>query len=164
MRIRRRKPQLDRRFASTSCHKFVTHTDWSKSVSKMLCTRPHSLRKNLLPMPVDLRPPMRAESIDLRALVSHRTATQSGASMETVFEIFKNGIVNFAAVLDRRASARDVFATRNGGVSRWTLRVFALGAKADRPASLQARDAHQGRDAYRRCLARCVCASGREFL
>ena len=52
------------------------------------------------PVPLDLRPPVRAESIDLRVLVSHRTATQSGASMETVFEIFKSGIVNFVAVLD----------------------------------------------------------------
>ncbi|HSS16685.1 MAG TPA: SpoIIE family protein phosphatase [Candidatus Dormibacteraeota bacterium] len=51
------------------------------------------------PVLLDLRPPVRAESIDLRALVSHRTATQSSASMETVFEIFKGGIINFAAVL-----------------------------------------------------------------
>ena len=49
---------------------------------------------------LDLRPPVRADSIDLRALVSHRTATQSGASMETVFEIFKSEIANFVAVLD----------------------------------------------------------------
>ena len=28
----------------------------------------------------DLRLPLRAESIDLRTIVSHRTATQSGAS------------------------------------------------------------------------------------
>jgi phosphoserine phosphatase RsbU/P len=48
---------------------------------------------------IALRPPMRADSIDLRALVSHRTATQSGASMEAVFEIFRDGIVNFVAVL-----------------------------------------------------------------
>jgi phosphoserine phosphatase RsbU/P len=50
--------------------------------------------------PFELRPPVRAEAIDLHALVSHRTATQSSASMETVFEIFKNGVVNFVAVLD----------------------------------------------------------------
>ena len=49
---------------------------------------------------LDLRPPVRADSIDLRALVSHRTATQSVASMESVSEIFKNGITNFVAVLD----------------------------------------------------------------
>jgi phosphoserine phosphatase RsbU/P len=52
------------------------------------------------PVPLDLRPPVRAESIDLGTLVSHRTATQANASMETVFEIFKSGIVNFVAVLD----------------------------------------------------------------
>jgi len=52
------------------------------------------------PVLLDLRPPVRAESIDLRALVSHRTATQSNATMEAIFEIFKNGIVNFVAVLD----------------------------------------------------------------
>ena len=52
------------------------------------------------PVRLELRPPVRAESIDLRALVSHRTATQNSASMEAVFEIFKNGIANFVAVLD----------------------------------------------------------------
>jgi len=52
------------------------------------------------PVPLDLRPPVRADSIDLRALVGHRTATQSVASMESVSEIFKNGITNFVAVLD----------------------------------------------------------------
>src|SRR5215471_15447041 len=52
------------------------------------------------PVALDLRPPVRAEAIDLHALVSHRTATQSSATMETVFEIFKNGGANFVAVLD----------------------------------------------------------------
>jgi phosphoserine phosphatase RsbU/P len=52
------------------------------------------------PVPLELRPPVRAESIDLRTLVSHRTATQNSATMESVFEIFKSGIVNFVAVLD----------------------------------------------------------------
>jgi phosphoserine phosphatase RsbU/P len=52
------------------------------------------------PVPLDLLPPVRAESIDLRALVSHRTATQSSATMEAVFELFKNGVTNFVAVLD----------------------------------------------------------------
>ena len=51
-------------------------------------------------VPVDFRPPVRAESIDLRALVSHRSATQSAVSMESVSEIFKSGIANFVAVLD----------------------------------------------------------------
>ena len=49
---------------------------------------------------LDFSPPVRAESIDLRALVSHRTATQSNASMESVSEIFKNGSANFVAVLE----------------------------------------------------------------
>jgi serine phosphatase RsbU (regulator of sigma subunit) len=58
------------------------------------------LQEEAAPIALDLRPPVRAESIDLRGLVSHRTATQSSNSMETVFEIFKNGVVNFVAVLD----------------------------------------------------------------
>jgi serine phosphatase RsbU (regulator of sigma subunit) len=49
---------------------------------------------------LDLNPPVRAESIDLRVLVSHRTATPAGASVESVAEIFKSGIANFVAVLD----------------------------------------------------------------
>jgi sigma-B regulation protein RsbU (phosphoserine phosphatase) len=49
---------------------------------------------------LDLTPPVRAESIDLRALTSHRTATQASASMESTAEIFKSGIVNFVAVLE----------------------------------------------------------------
>jgi phosphoserine phosphatase RsbU/P len=49
---------------------------------------------------LDLRPPVRGESIDLRVLVSHRTATLSSATMETVFELFKNSVTNFVAVLD----------------------------------------------------------------
>jgi sigma-B regulation protein RsbU (phosphoserine phosphatase) len=57
-------------------------------------------QEEAFPLTLDLRPPVRAESIDLRALVSHRTATQSVVSMESVSEIFKNGIVNFVAVLD----------------------------------------------------------------
>lgn len=51
------------------------------------------------PILFDFRPPVRAESVDLRALVSHWTATQSAASMESVFEIFQSGIANFVAVL-----------------------------------------------------------------
>ena len=56
-------------------------------------------REQASPILLELRPPVRADSIDLRALVSHRIATQSGASMEAVLEIFKDGIVNFVAVL-----------------------------------------------------------------
>jgi serine phosphatase RsbU (regulator of sigma subunit) len=52
------------------------------------------------PTPIDLSPPVRAESIDLRVLVSHRTATPASASVESVGDIFKSGIANFVAVLD----------------------------------------------------------------
>src|SRR5260370_29943400 len=83
------------------------------------------------PVPLDLRPPVRAESIDLRTLVSHRTATQSSATMETAFELFKNGIANFVAVLDGERLLGMCSRQRNGSVARWTLRVFALGATAD---------------------------------
>ena len=48
---------------------------------------------------IDLDPPVRAESIDLRVLIGHRTATPAGASVESVAEIFKTGTVNFVAVL-----------------------------------------------------------------
>jgi phosphoserine phosphatase RsbU/P len=58
------------------------------------------LQEEASSLTLDLRPPVRTESIDLRALVSHRTATQSSATIEAVFEIFKNGIANFVAVLD----------------------------------------------------------------
>jgi phosphoserine phosphatase RsbU/P len=66
----------------------------------MLVHATAQFQEEVSPVPLDLRPPVRAESIDLRALVSHRTATQSSATMETVFEIFKNGTANFVAVLD----------------------------------------------------------------
>ena len=48
---------------------------------------------------LDLNPPVRAESIDLRVLIGHRSATQASASVESVAEIFKTGTVNFVAVL-----------------------------------------------------------------
>src|SRR5262245_7656461 len=48
----------------------------------------------------DLNPPVRAESIDLRVLIGHRTATQASASVESVADIFKTGSVNFVAVLE----------------------------------------------------------------
>jgi phosphoserine phosphatase RsbU/P len=49
---------------------------------------------------LDLNPPVRAESIDLRLLISHRTATQASASVESVADILKSGSVNFVAVLE----------------------------------------------------------------
>ena len=50
--------------------------------------------------PIDLNPPVRAESIDLRLLIGHRTATQASASVESVADTFKTGSVNFVAVLE----------------------------------------------------------------
>lgn len=49
---------------------------------------------------IDLTPPVRAESIDLRLLIGHRSATQASASVESVADTFKTGSVNFAAVLE----------------------------------------------------------------
>jgi serine phosphatase RsbU (regulator of sigma subunit) len=51
---------------------------------------------------IDFRLPLRAESIDLPVLVGHSTYTQSGASVESVSEIFKSGVTNFTAVLHGR--------------------------------------------------------------
>jgi hypothetical protein len=50
--------------------------------------------------PIDLNPPVRAESIDLHILVGHRIATPAGASVESVAEIFKSGTANFVAALE----------------------------------------------------------------
>ena len=52
------------------------------------------------PVPIDLNPPVRAESIDLPVLISHRSATQANASVESVADMFKTGSANFIAVLD----------------------------------------------------------------
>ena len=49
---------------------------------------------------IDLTPLVRAESIDLRVLIGHRTATQAGASVESVADFFKTGSANFVAVLE----------------------------------------------------------------
>jgi len=49
---------------------------------------------------LDLNPPVRAESIDLRVLVGHRTATEASAPVESVADTFKTGSVNFVAVLE----------------------------------------------------------------
>jgi len=59
--------------------------------------QPHEQAPSLA---LDLHPPLGAESIDLRALISHRTATETSASMESVSEIFKSVIANFVAVLE----------------------------------------------------------------
>ena len=49
---------------------------------------------------IDLTPPVRAESIDLRVLIGHRTATPASASVESVADTFKIRTVNFVAVLE----------------------------------------------------------------
>jgi serine phosphatase RsbU (regulator of sigma subunit) len=68
---------------------------------------------------VELNPPVRAEAIDLRALVSHQTASQAAASMESVSEIFKKQSANFIAVLDGERllgmCSREATATLLGG-------------------------------------------------
>src|SRR5262245_55986677 len=51
-------------------------------------------------LPLNLNPPVRAESIDLRALVSHRTATHASALDERVAEISNTGAANLVAVLE----------------------------------------------------------------
>jgi sigma-B regulation protein RsbU (phosphoserine phosphatase) len=75
---------------------------------------------------LDLNPPVRAESIDLRVLISHRTATQAGASVESVADIFKTGTANFVAVLDSQrllgmCSRQEIAALLGGryGFSLW---------------------------------------------
>jgi phosphoserine phosphatase RsbU/P len=57
-------------------------------------------REKAPPAAFDLEFPLRAESMDLAALISHNTATQGSASMESVAEIFKRQVVNFVAVLE----------------------------------------------------------------
>src|SRR5262245_8542355 len=75
---------------------------------------------------LDLTPPVRAESIDLRVLIGHRTATQAGASVESVADIFKTGSVNFVAVLEEQrllgmCSRQEIAALLGGryGFSLW---------------------------------------------
>ena len=75
---------------------------------------------------LDLNPPVRGESIDLRALIGHRTATQTSASVESVAEIFKTGSVNFVAVLKEQrllgmCSRQEIGALLGGryGFSLW---------------------------------------------
>jgi serine phosphatase RsbU (regulator of sigma subunit) len=59
-----------------------------------------SSREEVPSVSVNLDLPLRPESIDLRALIGHRTAIQADASVESVSEIFKRGPANFVAVLD----------------------------------------------------------------
>ena len=78
------------------------------------------------PVSLDLSPPVRAESIDLRALIGHRTATEASASVESVAENFKTGSVNFVAVLKEQrllgmCSRQEIAALLGGryGFSLW---------------------------------------------
>jgi phosphoserine phosphatase RsbU/P len=73
-----------------------------------------------------LNPPVRADSIDLRALIGHRTATQANASVESVADIFKTGTVSFVAVLEGQrllgmCSRQEIAALLGGryGFSLW---------------------------------------------
>jgi serine phosphatase RsbU (regulator of sigma subunit) len=74
----------------------------------------------------NLNPPVRAESIDLRALIGHRTATQASAAVESVADTFKTGSVNFVAVLEGQrllgmCSRQEIAALLGGryGFSLW---------------------------------------------
>src|SRR5215831_17485529 len=78
------------------------------------------------PVSLDLSPPVRAESIDLRALIGHRTATEASASVESVAENFKTGSANFVAVLKEQqllgmCSRQEIAALLGGryGFSLW---------------------------------------------
>ena len=121
-------------------------------------------REKAPPAAFDLEVPLQDESINLAALVSHNTATQGSASMESVSEIFKRQVVNFVAVLEGERllgmCSRQETATLLGGA----LWFFALGAQANQGAPLRARNTYQSCDAYWRCAARRIRASGREFL
>jgi serine phosphatase RsbU (regulator of sigma subunit) len=50
---------------------------------------------------IQINDPLRAEDIDLRTLVSHRTAVQAKDTVESAFAAFGKGNVEFVAVLDR---------------------------------------------------------------
>ena len=67
-------------------------------------------------LPLDLNPPVRAESIDLRALISHRSATQASASVESVADTFKTGSANFVAVRWLTRARRSIDSARTGGL------------------------------------------------
>jgi phosphoserine phosphatase RsbU/P len=80
----------------------------------------------VLSVALDLKPPVRAESIDLRVLIGHRTATQASASVEGVADIFKTGSVNFVTVLEEErllgmCSRQEIAALLGGryGFSLW---------------------------------------------
>lgn len=81
---------------------------------------------------IDLTAPTRAASIDLRDLIAHRSAVQSGDSVETVYRFFEKSPVNFIAVLDGKrlvgmCSRRETFALLGGryGFSLWARKRIA---------------------------------------
>ena len=50
---------------------------------------------------IQINDPLRAEDIDLRTLVSHRTAVQANDTVESVFAAFGKANVEFVAVIDQ---------------------------------------------------------------
>src|SRR5262249_27357860 len=97
-----------------------------ESVKKMSMHATAQRDEEVSSVPIDFTPPVRAESIDLRVLIGHRTATQAGASVESVAETFKTGSVNFVAVLEGQrllgmCSRQEIAALLGGryGFSLW---------------------------------------------
>jgi len=128
-----------------------------------LCT-PAQLREEASCVPLDVRPPVLAESIDVRAVVSHRTATQSSATMGAVFEIFKNGAASFVAVPEGErllgmCSRQETAALLGGryGFSLWAHKPIGLHL-CKQETRIDVAMQQSG------CPARRVCAAGREFL
>jgi hypothetical protein len=99
---------------------------FAKSVKEMSMHATAQPLPGVSPVSIDLNPPVRAESIDLRVLIGHRTATQASASVESVAEIFKTGSANFVAVLEGQrllgmCSRQEIAALLGGryGFSLW---------------------------------------------
>ena len=86
--------------AMAQCHEFVTRDPYRILLEKMSMHATGQRDEQVSSLPLDLNPPVRPESIELRVLIGHRCATQASASVESVVEIFKTGIVNFVAVLE----------------------------------------------------------------
>lgn len=110
-----------------SCHEFVTRHRFKNLLEERLSMHaPAQPLVEVLPVSLDLTPPVRAGSIDLRALIGHRTSTQASASVESVSEIFKSGPANFVAVLENQqllgmCSRQEIAALLGGryGFSLW---------------------------------------------
>lgn len=83
-------------------------------------------------MEVDLKIPTRAESIDLRELITHRSSVQGGDSLENLCHVFERSSVNFIAVLEGErllgmCSRREIVALLGGryGFSLWARKHIA---------------------------------------